>query len=711
MLPLLQRSLALIALTLGICNARPVAAQTPEPRRDTTRLRPDTIRATALAPSVGYLTKRSRTATRTDTPLLDVPQAVSVVDRSLMHDRAMRSLADVVRYLPGIGMSHGEGNRDAPVLRGNTSTGDLFVDGLRDDVQYFRDLYNVERVEAIKGPNAMIFGRGGAGGILNRVTKQADGTPVRGVELQGGAWNERRVTGDIGDALTPTLAARVTGVLEQDDSFRAGVTSRREGLAPTVSWQSGPRTSWRLGVEHFRDARTADRGVPSQGGAPLDLGAGVARTFFGDPDASRSAVTARLGTVALTHAWANATRLESRLLVGAYDKSYQNVYAASAVDAAARTLQLGAYRNATTRLNAIWQTDLTWVRSTGPVSHRLLAGLELARQATENVRETGYFGGTNSAFTVPVSAPTVTAALGWRPSATDASNAGVATTVGLSLQDQVVLLPWLQAVIGLRVDQFQLDMTNRRTDVELATRDLQLSPRLGLIVKPAYALSLYGSASRAFVPRGGDQLSSLTLTNQALAPESFDNLEVGAKWEVRSDLVLTAALYELDRSNVIVPDPLDVQRSILAAAQRTRGLEIGLDGQITDRWRVAGGYALQSGRFTQRIGAIVPAGSLVANLPRHTISVWQRVELSAGVGVGLGVQHQTAMFAASDNAVRIPGFTRVDGALYARVGATWSCQLNVENLLDARYIVSANNNNNLMPAAPRMVRALIRAAY
>lgn len=711
MLPLLPRSLAVLATALSTLNVGPAVAQIPESRRDTTRLRADTIRATELAPSVGYLTKRSRTATRTDTPLLDVPQAVSVVGRALMQDRAMRGLSDVVRYLPGVGMSNGEGNRDAPVLRGNTSTGDLFVDGLRDDVQYFRDLYNVERVEAIKGPNAMIFGRGGAGGILNRVTKQADGIRVRAAEVQGGAWGERRVTGDFGDALTPTLAARVTGVLEQDESFRAGVTSRREGLAPTVSWRSGPRTRWRFGIEHFRDTRTADRGVPSEGGAPLELGGVVARTFFGDPDASRAAVTARLGTVALTHGWANATRLESRLLVGAYDKSYQNVYAASAVDTLARTLQLGAYRNATTRLNAIWQTDLTWVQSTGPISHRLLAGLELARQATENVRETGYFGGTNAALAVPVGSPTVTALLAWRPSATDASNAGVATSVGLSLQDQVVFLPWLQAVVGLRVDQFQLDMTNRRANVELATRDLQLSPRLGLIVKPADAVSLYGSASRAFIPRGGDQLSSLTLTNQALAPESFDNLEVGAKWELRSDLVLTAALYQLDRSNVVVPDPRDASRSILAAAQRTRGLEIGFDGQVTDWWRVAGGYALQSGRFTQPLSATVVAGALVANLPRHTISVWQRVELSNALGVGLGAQHQTAMFAASDNAVRIPAFTRVDGALFARVSATWSCQVNVENLLDARYIVSANNNNNLMPAAPRMLRALLRAAY
>ncbi len=160
------------------------------------------VTVTAEHESDGYLVERSRTATKTDTPLIDVPQSVSVVARDLIRDQSMQSLADVARYVPGAGMAQGEGNRDTIILRGNSSTSDFFLDGVRDDVEYFRDLYNIDRVEILKGPNAMIFGRGGAGGVVNRVTRQANWQPVREVSLQGGSWDNRRATFDFGDAVT-----------------------------------------------------------------------------------------------------------------------------------------------------------------------------------------------------------------------------------------------------------------------------------------------------------------------------------------------------------------------------------------------------------------------------------------------------------------------------------------------------------------------------
>ncbi len=657
----------------------------------------------------GYAARRSRTATRTDTPLRDVPQAVAIVTAPLMRDQAMRGMADVVRFIPGVGMAQGEGNRDAPVLRGNTSTGDLFVDGLRDDVQYFRDLYNVERVEAIKGPNAMIFGRGGAGGILNRVTKQPTFAAERALAIQGGAVNERRITGDVGDAITPSIGLRVSALLEQDDSFRGGVSARREGIAPSIAWRAGERTTWRASLEHFRDVRTADRGLPSISGRPVDL-ALYGRTFFGDPSASRSTVTARLATAGVTHQWASGARLDSRLLVAGYDKFYRNVYAAGAVDPAARTLPIGAYQNATLRQNIFWQTDLSWARTTGPVVHRLLAGVELGRQSTDNLRLTGYFAGNTAALAVPLAAPTTSAPITWRPSATDANQASVANIAAVYVQDQLVLTPWLEAVAGLRVDHFQLDVENRRTNATFASTNTPLSPRIGLIAKPADALSLYASWSTSFVPRGGDQLSSLTVTNQALAPEEFRNREVGAKWDATERLALTAAVYALERANVVVPDPRDPSRTWLASAQRTEGVELGITGALSARWQVAGGYAFQDGRFTQAVSTTVKAGARLANLPRHTLTLWQRVELSPSVGVGLGVQKQSAMYAATDNAVALPGFTRLDAALFVRLDPTWTAQLNVDNLLDAQYVASAHNNDNLMPAMPRTVRVVLRAS-
>ncbi len=704
-----RRSLAVVILLLA-ATLTSAAAQSPQAKSDTTRLRSDTIWA-RHSKDDGYGATRTRAATRTDTPLRDIPQAVSIVTRPLMQDRAMRGLADVVSYLPGVTMSNGEGNRDAPVMRGNTSTGDLFVDGLRDDVQYFRDLYNIERVEAVKGPDAMIFGRGGAGGILNRVTKQAAFTPIRAVELQGGAWNERRITGDVGDAISSALAVRVSSVLEQDDSFRNGVSSRREGLAPTLSWRANDRTLVRVGVEHYRDERTADRGIPSALGAPLDLGDDVSRTVFGSASVNRSAVTAHLLNIAVSHAFAGTVRLESRLLAGDYDKFYRNVYAAAAVDTARRTVLLGAYDNATARRNISWQTDLSGLWSSGPLTHRWLAGVEVVRQATDNLRHTGYFGDSSTAFVVPVAAPTATGDITWRSASSDANNSGVALALAATVQDELVVTPWLRAVLGLRVDRFEITMTDRRTGTPLASRDVELSPRAGLIVKPVETLSFYGSWSRSFVPRGGDQLASLTVTNQALAPESFTNQELGLKWDARDDVAFTVATYRLNRTNVIVPDPTDATKSILASAQRTSGTEVGLTGRLTPWWSIAGGYTFTDGRFLQNVSSSVRAGNVVANQPRHMLSLWQRVDVTSRLGVGLGVQRHAGMYAATDNTVRIPGFTRVDAALYARVSSTWSAQLNLENLLDARYIVSANSNNNLLPAAPRMARMVLRATW
>ncbi len=149
----------------------------------------------------GYQASRSQSASKTDTPLIDTPQAITVITRELIQDQAMRGMADVVRYVPGVGMAQGEGNRDTPIFRGSTSTADLFIDGMRDDVQYFRDLYNIERVEVLKGSNAMIFGRGGSGGVLNRVTRQADGETRRDLAVQAGSWDRLRATADVSDAI------------------------------------------------------------------------------------------------------------------------------------------------------------------------------------------------------------------------------------------------------------------------------------------------------------------------------------------------------------------------------------------------------------------------------------------------------------------------------------------------------------------------------
>ena len=214
-------------------------------------------------------------------------------------------------------------------------------------------------------------------------------------------------------------------------------------------------------------------------------------------------------------------------------------------------------------------------------------------------------------------------------------------------------------------------------------------------------LSLYGSYSLTYLPRAGEQLSSLSLTNQALDPEEFRNYEVGAKWDVVPSFSFTAALYRLDRGNVIVPDPDDPARSILVDAQRTKGLELGLNGNITRAWSMAGGYAYQDGEITRSISATAQAGAALAQLPKHSISLWNKYDVTPRLAAALGVIYRSDVFTSTDNLVVLPSWTRVDAAVYYNLTSTLRAQVNIENLFDEDYYLNAHSNTNITPGSPR----------
>lgn len=657
-----------------------------------------------------YSIQRSGTATKTDTALVDVPQAVSVITRELIDDQAMRSIGDVTRYVPGVGIAQGEGNRDTPVLRGNSSTADFFVDGVRDDVQYFRDLYNVDRVEVLKGPNAMIFGRGGSGGLINRVTKQARGHTSREFTLQAGSWDQFRTTLDVGQAVSDALAFRLTGLFEDSGSYRDDVSLKRYGVNPTFAYVLAPSTTLKFGYEYFHDERTTDRGVPSFQGRPL---AGDASTFFGDPAQSPTRATVNTAFAILEHQFGHGLRLRNHTRFSAYEKSYQNVFP-GAVNAAGTSVALSAYNNATDRENLFNQTDLELTVETGSVKHQLLAGLELARQETDNLRLTGYFttiSPTSTSVLVPVANPRTTLPVTFLPGATDANNHGVARTVAVYVQDQVTLLPKLQAVVGARLERFSVDFHNNRTAADLDSTDNLVSPRAGLLFKPRDELSIYASYTTSYVPRAGEQLSSLSLTNASLDPEEFTNYEVGVKWDVRPDLAFTAATYRLDRSNVVITDPADPTKSLLVDGQRAKGVELGFTGRLNKRWSVSGGYAYQDGRIKTTQSATVVAGARLAQLPRHTVSLWNRYDFNKRFGLGLGAIYRDAIFASTDNTVKIPCFLRFDAAVFYRFNDHVRVQANLENVFDRGYYSAAHSNNNITPGSPRALRVSVTTSF
>ena len=656
-----------------------------------------------------YVTKISSTATKTDTLLRDTPQAITVITKELMKDQAMQSMADAIRYVPGVVTAQGEGNRDTAVFRGNASTSDFFVDGIRDDVQYYRDFYNIESVEALKGSNAMIFGRGGSGGIINRVTKQAQWSPVREASITLGSWNNRRATADVGQAINQDLAFRVTGMVENSDSFRDGVNIKRAGINPTFAIRAGQNTSVVVGYEHFNDERVADRGIPSFQGKPLVVGNNV---FFGNAALSPTTSKVDALSASIDHDFGNGVTLRNRTRYADYDKFYQNVFP-GAVNSTASSVAISAYNQDTQRKNFFNQTDLTFEVLAAGVKHKILTGLEIGQQTTDNLRQTGYFpsvGANATSINVAITKPYADGVT-FRQSATDANNHSVAKNVAIYAQDQIEFSPQWQAILGLRYDNFGIDFTNNRNAQKIENTDTPISPRAGLIYKPFTEMSLYASYSLAFAPRAGEQLSSLTVTNQAFDPEKFKNIEVGAKWDVSKDLTLSAAVYQLDRSNVAITDPSDSTKTILVDGQRSQGVELAVSGKLSPAWSIMGGYAYQDATITRTQSATAKAGAKLAQVPTHSASIWNRYDLNSQWGVAAGVVYRGAIYPSTDNLVSLPGFTRVDAALYYAWDKHVQLQLNVENLADKTYYAAAHSNNNITPGSPRAVRLGLHFKY
>ncbi|MHB1312906.1 MAG: TonB-dependent receptor [Gemmatimonadaceae bacterium] len=684
-----------IALVLT-ANLLP-AQDLPKAPHDSAAHALDSVHVTAArVRPAGYLVHGVRSATRTDTPLRDLPQSVSIVSRALVADRAMQSMADVARFLPGVSMAAGEGHRDAPIMRGIGSTADLYVDGVRDDAQYLRDLYNTERIEVLKGPNAMSFGRGGGGGVINRVSKEASWHPAQSVTYEGGSFDHRRGSIDVGEAQGP-VAFRLNAVRERSSRFRQFMPLDRRGVNPTLALLAGQAVV-RVGYEEFADHRTLDRGQPSFAGAPAPVDP---RTIFGDPSVNRSRAVVRAWSATVERGTADGVLLRNTTRRVTYDKQYQNTVP-GAVNADMTTVALTAYRNATDRVNLFNQTDLTTTRRTGRVTHTLLAGAEFGTQRTENYRETGYFNGTATSMSVPFDAPTVRAPVGFRQSATDADNQTRADVAAAYVQHQAALGTHWQTTAGLRWDRLALRYHNRRTGASLGRDDKVLSPRMGLVFKPAPAVSLYASYGTSYLPGAGDQFSSLTATTATLAPERFVNREAGAKWALGPALLVDAAVYQLDRTNTSSPDPVTPGKLVQTGRQRSSGVELQVSGSITDSWQLVTGFASQRATITSRTSA-ARQGASVPLVPHVTFSAWNRVQLARALGVGVGVVQQGRSYAAINNTVRLPSFTRVDGALYVRLGRRARAQVNVENVLDRRYTATSQGNDNIVPGAPRTV--------
>jgi catecholate siderophore receptor len=681
--------------------------------------------------TVGVYSNSTAVATKTNTPLVNIPQSVSVLTRSFIQDQSPQNLTDVTRYVPGVAIHQGEGNRDELVIRGVDSSANFFVNGFRDDVQIFRDLYNTQSIEVLKGPSALTFGRGAGGGLVNRTLKEADWTILRQVMLQTGSYFDRRAAIDINQPVNGKVAVRLNTVYEKSGTFRDFGRLERYGFNPTLTWKPDDSTKIRISYEFFHDERTADRGNPSQGLSFVSPAAtrfnptfpfapnGDVTAYFGSPSLNVARANVQQFMAFIEHDFGGGLSVKNGSFFADYRKFYQNVYPGNgplsgAVNPTDTAFNRAAYNHETDRDNLFNQTDVVFKTFIGPVFHTLAFGTEFGRQTGIDLRNTAIFpNGTNTFVGNPFD-PTYFGPVAFVHQFPGAFSKGVTTADSNSkyrlniesayARDTIEITRWLHLIGGARFDRFDISALDMNLNTNRARIDNKVSPQAAVIVKPADNLSIYGMYSISYLPASGDQFSALSDGTVALAPQKFENREVAVKWNIFPRLLYTAAVYNLNRTNVPLPDPNNPGFFILSGKNRIRGFETELKGYVTDDWQSSLGYAYTDARVTSDTSTTIVKGNRVQLVPFSQFSWWNKYQITPVWAAALGIIYFSDSFASSDDTVKLPGFMRLDAAVYAKMTENWKAQLNIENIFNKKYWASADGNNNISPGQGRTIR-------
>ncbi|MFM4869353.1 TonB-dependent siderophore receptor [Aeromonas sp. FDAARGOS 1418] len=636
------------------------------------------------------------TATRTNTPAKLVPQAIDSVKASELTAFGQPTLSEALTGIPGVNAS-GDTRFDGVNIRGFSASNDFYLDGFRDDMQYTRDLGNTERVEVLKGPAAVLYGRGSTGGIVNRVSKKPQKGLESSVSAQVGSFDSRRLAADLNGEAGEQVQVRLNLAQEDKESFRNGVTSKRTLLAPSVNWEINDKLNWLLQYERNEHDRTPDRGIPGVNGRPADVPkeyvySDTRRDFIDDvAQSTRSRLSWDIN---------DQWQLRQQLGYTSLDSQFDNTYVTSVKgDKVTRARWQQDLKASSLTSN----TEVEGQLQTGPVEHRLLVGFEQNwQERTPKLYQNATAIPAGNLYD-PDSLPTYDGAM---KLSSDANHK--VRGYGLYVQDQLSLGDW-HLLAGLRRDDFTV--TSRRNDLnkEETVSVTSLSPRLGLVWNPIEEHAFYASYSKTFTPVGGE-LIGITPgdKNNNLDPQHTRLYEGGVKSDwLDGRLATTLSLYRLEMYNKRNKDPLDPTKVILTGLQRTEGIELSARAQLTDELYLRGGIAIQDAEQVKADADL--QGKRPMNVSR------QNGELFAGYQSGkqgwfgeTGVTAVGDRFADNANTTTLPGYARFD----ARAGyrwQQWETQLSVENLTDHDYFVSATSASQIMPGTPRQLH--LSAAY
>ncbi|MEH2180970.1 TonB-dependent siderophore receptor [Nostoc sp.] len=651
-----------------------------------------------------YRATDGSTATRTDTPLRDIPQSIQVIPQQVLRDQQATTIQDALRNVSGANITQIPGFQSNNfVLRG--FAGSYLRDGLFDaNSSQSADLANIERVEVLKGPASVLFGLGSPGATINLITKKPLQDPFYQVDATVGNYSTYRGAIDLSGPLndSKTVLYRLNAFYQYGGSFVDFQNSKSYSIAPVVSLMIGKRTKLTLDAE-YRHSRVDgfNLGLPAQGTVlPNQNGKIPINRSTGEPNYYYQYNTSSLG-YNLEHQFSDNWSLRNAFRFS-YVRGNSFRYVGSEILDDNRSLDRLIIAEVFDNYSYNLTTNVIGKFLTGPVQHRLLFGVDLSRGGyplyTSEFGEAAAFDIFNPVHGLPPRIPVPN---------DDPNNRGSSTSLtdqlGVYIQDQVNIAENLKLLLGGRFDLFR----QRNADILAQTSDTQggdaFSPRVGIVYQPIPAISLYGSYSRSFAPNGGRAFD-----NSLFDPQQGRQYEVGVKADLSTSLSATLAFYDIVLNNVLTEDPNHADYSIQTGQQRSRGIELNLTGEILPGWNIYAGYGYTDARITK--DNTYRVGNRLYSTPENAVNLWTTYEFQRGglkgFGVGLGLFYVGEREGDLLNSFRLPDYFRTDAALFYKHGQ-FGAQLNFRNLFNIDYFETAASISRVVPGSPLMVEGRI----
>ncbi|NGP42054.1 TonB-dependent siderophore receptor [Acinetobacter sp. GC2] len=681
-------------------------------------------------------------------PLLDTPKSVSVISKQLIADTQVTTLADALRTVPGITLGAGEGgnpNGDRPFIRGYNSESSMYVDGVRNATSQNREMFAVEQVEVTKGSASAMGGAGTTGGSINMISKVAKAGDFLEGSVAGGTDNYQRITLDGNKDFGNGIAARVAvmGHHNEKAGQKNGAEYKRAGIAPSIVFGLDTPTRATLSYYYLKSDDTPDSGVPYKYdaakkatiGKPVDVKQGI---YYGLLSRDFQKQENQIGTIKLEHDLTDNLTLSNTAV---YSTAKNDYLWTQPDDSKGNVLNDKVWRRINSRITDTNiftdQLALTGKFNTGAFKHSFNIGAEYSDQKSDKgnylTSYPGYPGTTTGGFNSDCAINDA-----WCTSLTNpdsrnqwlgssAANKNLTTTTtettSVYLLDNIEFSPQWLLDLGLRWDKFDTKQTTNATGDSIENNTDFLTYQAGLIFKPVENGSIYASYATSANPvgvDGGDGSEAIGQAYMELDPEESRTFEIGTKWDVLNErLSLTAAVFRTEKQNTRIQ--LDAATYTNGGETQVDGLELGVNGQITDKWAVSAGYTyldsetVNPGPSCNRQGVCTPdnpaKGKQMQNVPKNSATLWTTYAVTPALTLGAGAVAMDKVYGDAANTKWVPGYVRYDAMARYNVNENVDLQLNVNNLSDERYFTKAYASHYATEAEGRSAVLAVNFKY